>query len=604
MVRWIGIILVVVSLAAGRAFGGEITVGAALSDTRATVGDSVTLHVVVDGASDAAPPASLAVDGCEVEYLGGQNQSSQSTTIINGVRRDTKTERYLMRWRITPLRAGEFQIPPIDVEVAGQKHATPALALSAGEPKESDDFRLELALEKDEAYVGEPIRATLTWTLANTDVRDFRIIGNDGGKAYDVAPAPGFAALPQEQPGRPNIPFFGGQVSGRVTQQDVGGRRMTVLTTELLVTPNEAGEVAIGPFRVSFMASVGQRRRTMFDSPFDDTAIRERRVCTAPTRTLRVGALPTEGRPADFTGLVGRFALTAESSASEASVGDPITLTLRVVGTEPLSRVSPPDLSRDAAITGGFRVASDGWQEGKGGKAGERVFTTTIRPTSPSVTEIPAMGVSYFDSKSGAYATAKSQPIPLKVRATREVTAVDAERGGGTPAPRADARLLIAGSGGLKANYALETLGSGESASWADPRERAGAIAGVALLPPAMVGAIALWRWRARMTPTHAERTRRAASRAARRLARSRTVEDVAREIREFLGLVHGSRADAMTSVDAARLPGPAGVSLAEVLEACERTGFEGRAGDLESLTRRAAEALHAAARHEEGAAA
>jgi hypothetical protein len=54
-------------------------------------------------------------------------------------------------------------------------------------------------------------------------------------------------------------------------------------------------------------------------------------------------------------------------------------------------------------------------------------YDLTIRAKHPDVTEIPPIELPYFDARTGKYSVAKSKPIPIKVRATKVVTANDAQ---------------------------------------------------------------------------------------------------------------------------------------------------------------------------------
>jgi hypothetical protein len=56
-----------------------------------------------------------------------------------------------------------------------------------------------------------------------------------------------------------------------------------------------------------------------------------------------------------------------------------------------------------------------------------KTFTQTVRALRPDVKQIPAIELSYFDTKTGTYQVARTEPIPLRVRETRVVTALDAE---------------------------------------------------------------------------------------------------------------------------------------------------------------------------------
>lgn len=587
-----GIVVMLACVAMAPRAAAEVSVFAALNAERVSVGDSTTLSIVVDGASSASPPTAVSIDGCETQYLGGSNQSSQSISIINGVRREQKNERFVMQYRLTPLRAGAINIPALTVDVGGAKYDTAPLTLTATEPREDADFRLDLTLEKSDCYEGEPIRATLTWYLSSPDVRDFRVSGYDGGDDFDIAPAPGYEELARPSPDRANLPFLRGTISGRLSRQTIGAREFYVLTSELLITPKKSGALKVGPFRVSFGVRVGGRSSSFFDWPLDDAGNRERRVSTSQERELRVKPLPSEGRPADFSGLVGRFSLSASTDSRDANVGDPIALTLRIEGTPPLDRVEAPPISRDSAFTSRFRLDSEGWKQGAATGA-LRTFTTTLRPTSASVKEIPPMSLSFFDAKEGVYRTARSEAIPLVIRAAKELTAADAVRAPGAAsasAPPVESRPLIAGSGGLKANYPLQSLTMGETA-WI-PSERTWMLVGALVLaPPALVAGIAMRRWRGGRATSIQARAHAAAAKARRRVRRASTPESLAEAIRAYIADVRQVPTHAMTSADAESL-GEQGPELARVLDACERARFGDAAGALDELRARALGAL------------
>jgi hypothetical protein len=56
-----------------------------------------------------------------------------------------------------------------------------------------------------------------------------------------------------------------------------------------------------------------------------------------------------------------------------------------------------------------------------------KVFTQTIRALTPDVKEVPSIELPYFDTVTGTYRVARSEPIPLTVNETRIITALDAE---------------------------------------------------------------------------------------------------------------------------------------------------------------------------------
>jgi len=134
--------------------------------------------------------------------------------------------------------------------------------------------------------------------------------------------------------------------------------------------------------------------------------------------------LPDENRPQDFTGLVGQYSLAAQASPTEVNVGDPITLNIMVTGSEYLDNVILPPLNNQLGMNN-FKVPEE---MGQGEIAGRvKTFTQTIRAKDPSITEIPGISIDYFNPATGKYESAISNAIPLKVNATKVVTARDAE---------------------------------------------------------------------------------------------------------------------------------------------------------------------------------
>src|SRR5690606_20541305 len=93
--------------------------------------------------------------------------------------------------------------------------------------------------------------------------------------------------------------------------------------------------------------------------------------------------------------------------------GDPITLNIAIRGDGPMERVQPPPLSEQASLAQDFKVADEalaGLVDGK-----QKLFTTTIRPLSESVSEIPPIAFSFFDPSEERFVTVQSEPIAVSV---------------------------------------------------------------------------------------------------------------------------------------------------------------------------------------------
>ncbi len=139
---------------------------------------------------------------------------------------------------------------------------------------------------------------------------------------------------------------MGSSVVGKISQATVNGRTFNTITFEQVLIPRKAGALTVGPLRAAFEAIVGQRQRGFFDSIFDDLSVSERFVVSAPSAMLKVRPLPTEGRPSNFSGLVGEYTLRADASPTAVNVGDPITLSVTVHGPPQLELVHSLPIER------------------------------------------------------------------------------------------------------------------------------------------------------------------------------------------------------------------------------------------------------------------
>src|SRR5438477_7951385 len=143
------------------------SVTAVLSNSEATVGETVELQIKVTGPGDARPPEEISIDGLEIHSTG----TSRQFEMHNFATSSSVTYSYT----ILPLRAGRFTIPPQTVFAGGKTLRTPALILnvadSPGRPTTTQPSRgaqtqsqstnagnlvfAELIIPKKTAYVGE-----------------------------------------------------------------------------------------------------------------------------------------------------------------------------------------------------------------------------------------------------------------------------------------------------------------------------------------------------------------------------------------------------------------------------------------------------------------
>ncbi len=601
----------VLSLLAGapaRAAGqGPLTARALVEKNRVFLGEPFLLQIRVDGSDSPAKPDLGGLSDFTVEDLGGQQNSSQSVTIINGRVNRVIQHGYIFSYRLTAKKTGLLKIPAIAVSAGGRTALTQPLTIQVTAPAETKDFKLRVSLSEQKAYVGQPVLMTVTWYIGK-NVRDFSFtVPVLTDRRFQVADLP--ARFDPNQDLR--IPIGNAQVVARKGHEELDGRQYLTVRFRKVLIPKQAGSFTLPRATVAGKALEGYRRgqrRSLFDDFFDDNffndqffrdnffnndlfgfgrqPVYESFVVPSNRPALRVLELPAAGRPPGFSGLVGRFRITASATPTKVTVGDPITLTLRVSGPAYLGNVDLPPLADQPALAQDFKIPAEraaGVIEGNAKK-----FTQTIRARHAGVREIPPIALSYFDPKTGSYQIARTKPIPLTVKGTRVLRASDAE-GRGEAARKPSS--IESNKGGIAYNYGgpdvLVNQAFGLSAWLASP----GWIAALGLPPLVyftVLGFIGFTRWRERDPQgRRARRAYRTYAKAVSSLRAADTDEYYAallEALRRYLGDKFGLPPGALTFADVRPLLEQRGVSaqsidaVGRLFERCEAGRYAGPA--------------------------
>ena len=128
----------------------------------------------------------------------------------------------------------------------------------------------------------------------------------------------------------------------------------------------------------------------------------------------RVQALPEEGRPASFSGAIGRFTVEASASPAKVTVGDPVTLTVKVSGKGNFDRVSIPAMESGADWKT-YPASSKFEPTDALGTSGRKISEQAVVPLTAKVQAVPARPFSYFDPDKHRYVELATQPVALTI---------------------------------------------------------------------------------------------------------------------------------------------------------------------------------------------
>jgi hypothetical protein len=383
------------------------------------VGESFTYNVIIDGENK---PGQVDLDPLaqyNPQSTGNRDVSQSSVTIINGRMTKSETKRYVMSYSLTANWKGKIQLQPVTVTIDGKDYHTNPVEVNILQPGTTDKLDLEVKLSDTSCYVGQPIVMTV----------NFYIFADIGDFSFTVPPFDSDAFILED----PDVSGRGAKeyrLSGgvhvfvnqyRVTHK---GSDAILLTFSKVLIPKYAGQIRLAPTSVSADVAVGRQRRRggFFDDFFGRTQYKRFMTKSRPL-TLTVLPLPQEGKPPEFYGLVGRYAISASASPTEVNRGDPITLTIKVGPNKYLKPVQWPALEQIPEMAQNFKIPSE--QSSPTIEKGFKVFTQTIRPNNNDVTRIPPVPLAFFDVDKGKYVVAQSEPIELEVAPAKKLTASD-----------------------------------------------------------------------------------------------------------------------------------------------------------------------------------
>ncbi len=207
--------------------------------------------------------------------------------------------------------------------------------------------------------------------------------------------------------------------SRRVARDGVNGWEFSFETAPYRAAAPGRVEIAPATVKVPLIAGV-RTGRDRFGRAVKVPDLKELRLQTKPL-VLEVLEPPTAGRPADYCGaLASNLTATATLDASVCTAGDPLMLTLDIAGANDAAAVHPPSFSSVLNAGGVFRLDEASLKTETLSAA--RRFTWRVRALKAGTVEFPALSVSYYDLGKRAYATVRTEMIPVQVKAGAQAT--------------------------------------------------------------------------------------------------------------------------------------------------------------------------------------
>jgi hypothetical protein len=199
-------------------------------------------------------------------------------------------------------------------------------------------------------------------------------------------------------------------------------REMKATTRFAWLSPTKSGSLQIPSFKFKYTKlgepKVVEEKKQMGNMSFSSRSVKqepiETETATAPLN-ITVLPLPTEGKPDDFSGMVGSYSFDANFDKTNLKVGEALTLSINIKGDGIPGTITDPKLPDFSD----FRSVPPENSINKKVKGAKVITTKDVKvflyPKKKGTFEIPAITYSWFNPAKKKYETASAGPWTIEV---------------------------------------------------------------------------------------------------------------------------------------------------------------------------------------------
>ncbi len=399
--RYYYIIIAIGAVAQGL-MGAGLNLSASVDRSTVGLGQEFVLTVQVQGEDMASVPQPKLPEMSDFNLLSQSQSSSTSVQIINGQIKKQSSVNFI--YVLSAKRLGKLTIGPCRLSYQGQEHQSQPIeievvktaqpgaqaqggqaqvqAAPSGASLEGNLF-ISATADRRTVYVGEQVN--VDYTLFTR----LRITG------LEMAEAPEFSGFWAEKLYDANKIEF--------QPRTVDGKKYNAMTLKrVALFPMSAGEHKAGA--LSLNVGVSQPPRDFFDF------FGSERVARISSKQVSITALPLpqEGRPAEFSGGVGQFTMTAWLDSSRITGSQPVTLTVKVSGTGNVRLIEKPTIPPVPGLRILDPEVKESVQAAGGAVRGTKTFSFPVLAQADGNYRLPAIKLAFFNPRTKSYYTAEA----------------------------------------------------------------------------------------------------------------------------------------------------------------------------------------------------
>ena len=374
----------------------------------------------------------------DFDYLAGPYTStSSSTSFVNGHRTSTFEQTYT--YTLMAQKAGTFTIAPATIRVDGESVQSNGVRITVlpedEQPQQQTQSSQQAAVSSQSQQSSQSGNVSSENIFVRTIASKTRVHEQEAlmitYKLYfanvDVAQLTNNTKLP-EFTGFLKQDLEQGEIQTQLEHYN-GRNYQTAVLYRTILYPQHSGDISIDPakFEDVLRVQTQQRVRSIFDD-FFGSYTNVTKMLTAPGMTIHVAALPG-GKPAGFSGGVGKFTMTPSISQTELQTNDAVTIKIDISGAGNMKLIKTPAIDwpegfepYDPKVTNNFNTTT-------AGVSGTKSIEYLAIPRSAGDYSIPPVTFSYFDIEDKAYRTLSTPEYTIHVkRGAGETEAVSGQQ--------------------------------------------------------------------------------------------------------------------------------------------------------------------------------
>lgn len=333
--------------------------------------------------------------------LMGPSQSISSSW-INGVRSYSKTYSYTL----APTAKGTFTIDQATIVISGKtyKSLPKEVEVTAAVDKPSDQMTADDVADENLHLVAEVSKTNPYLNEAISVVYKLYVSPNISVSNYQ----------PLDNPTYNNFWSQDIKVS-RLTAQNgtyKGKPYRYVILKRVVLYPQKVGKLEIEPLSLDVTVDVPTSRRDFFGGRIYSQT---NKTVSAGNRVINVKSLPTSGQPADYTGAVGDFDFSVNTSKTDLNASESLQATVEIKGKGNLKLFKLPEPEIPSSLEVYEPEFTENVRTNLSGMQGSVSNRYTIVPSFKGKYPIPSISFSFFNPKTEKYETLNSDEIIINV---------------------------------------------------------------------------------------------------------------------------------------------------------------------------------------------